>query len=116
MRGVTTIEVEWLARNPHRHVLLDLINSSVIIALLGPLVTYGAPLELPRPRYDAAADVVMCHVSPTAGPRLWKVSRSVISFVTMRLTVLFRRVSSCLRVKLQCLKDVNVVVGLLWRC
>jgi hypothetical protein len=43
------------------------------LALLGPLVTLGAPLELPRPYYDAKADRVMCHVAPVAGPRLWQV-------------------------------------------
>jgi ATP-dependent RNA helicase DHX37/DHR1 len=53
MRGCTVIEARWLS------------------ALLGPFISHGPPLELPRPHYSAERDTIVCHVSPTVVPIGW---------------------------------------------
>lgn len=56
MRGVTSVDPEWLAP----------------LAAATPLVERSQPLESPPPTFDAGRDQLRCWVKPTFGVRRWE--------------------------------------------
>lgn len=77
MRGVTVIDERWLyelsygALAAARCTGVDDSARAAARAAGTPLCRNGKALDTPTPKYDAAADCVMCYVRPTFGPRMW---------------------------------------------
>lgn len=64
LRGVTTINKQWLPR---------LANDN-------PVCVFSEPLETPSPFFDEKKDCMMCYVIPRYGPHLWEMPAYLMKY------------------------------------